>query len=157
MTGASLPARDDHFVSLYPSKSGLPFYDNHSPFKTKSEGPAPALARRSLTYTHQTQRVNKMTIVHIGKLLYLSTSSSVRLGQELIAVSFKSSGDASARQSLVEAFKALKTECVHPETKKPYIQSFKCGKQDSPEGKHRDMDFVFMMEFEVGVSLKSHS
>jgi len=60
-----------------------------------------------------------------------------------------SSGDASAQATIVSAFEALVEKSTHPKTGKPLIQSFKCGKQNSPEGKTKGLEMVFVLEFEV--------
>ncbi|RAL15802.1 Dabb family protein [Aspergillus homomorphus CBS 101889] len=43
---------------------------------------------------------------------------------------------------------ALKHRCLHPETGKPYIVSFKGGKDHSPEGMQHGVTHGFVAEFE---------
>jgi hypothetical protein len=38
---------------------------------------------------------------------------------------------------------------VNEKTGKPLITSFKCGKQNSPEGMTKGLEMIFVLEFEV--------
>jgi len=42
----------------------------------------------------------------------------------------------------------LKTECIHPETKKPYVQSSSGGRDNSPEGQQGGFSHGFVVYFE---------
>ncbi|KAI9048308.1 hypothetical protein LZ554_008102 [Drepanopeziza brunnea f. sp. 'monogermtubi'] len=42
---------------------------------------------------------------------------------------------------------ALKDNCVHPTTKKPYVKMGMGGKQNSPEGLTGDIEYIFVEEF----------
>ena len=64
-------------------------------------------------------------------------------------VGIKSSADASAQSTLISAFEALAEKCVNEKTGKPLITSFKCGKQNSPEGMTKGLEMIFVLEFEV--------
>lgn len=50
---------------------------------------------------------------------------------------------------LITSIRALKDNCLHPRTGKPYILDLRGGKQISTEGLDRGMQVVFVMEFEV--------
>lgn len=65
-------------------------------------------------------------------------------------VAFKLKSDqADAAQQLYDNFLALQDKCVRESDKQPYIINLRGGKQISPEGMHKDMQFVFTMDFEV--------
>lgn len=69
---------------------------------------------------------------------------------ELIhTVGIKSTADQSAQSTLISAFEALAEKCVNEKTGKPLITSFKCGKQNSPEGMTKGLEMIFVLEFEV--------
>lgn len=51
-------------------------------------------------------------------------------------------------QKVCDAMLALKDNCVHPETKKPYVKTGKGGKDNSPEGRQNGISHVFVSEFE---------
>ncbi|CAL3973095.1 hypothetical protein PZA11_005419 [Diplocarpon coronariae] len=42
---------------------------------------------------------------------------------------------------------ALKDNCVHPRTRKPYVRMGAGGKQNSPEGLTGGVQYIFVMEF----------
>jgi hypothetical protein len=67
-------------------------------------------------------------------------------------VAFKSEAPTSTQQALISTFQALAQLCIHPETKKPYIKSFKAGRQNSPEEWTKGLELVFVIEFEVRLS-----
>lgn len=64
-------------------------------------------------------------------------------------MAFKSDASPESQQSLAASFEALAQQCLHPKTNKPYIQSLKAGRQNSPEGKTKGLDLIFVLEFEV--------
>ncbi|KUI71969.1 putative protein Pop3 [Cytospora mali] len=43
---------------------------------------------------------------------------------------------------------ALKDNCIHPESKKPYVKMAVGGKENSPEGLQNGLTHVFVSEFE---------
>jgi len=86
-----------------------------------------------------------MTIIHIGKLPF---SHYVTLDL-ILTVGIKSTADQSAQSTLISAFEALAEKCVNEKTGKPLITSFKCGKQNSPEGMTKGLEMIFVLEFEV--------
>ena len=67
----------------------------------------------------------------------------------ILAVGIKSTADQSAQSTLISAFEALAEKCVNEKTGKPLITSFKCGKQNSPEGMTKGLEMIFVLEFEV--------
>lgn len=87
-----------------------------------------------------------MTVVHIGesRLQHLYIRSLV-----IWQVGIQSSADPSAQANLVSSFEELTQKCVNPKTGEPLITSFKCGKQNSPEGMTKGLEMVFVLEFEV--------
>jgi hypothetical protein len=85
-----------------------------------------------------------MTIIHIGELLLLHTNPYLTY-----EVGIKSSADRSAQSTLISSFEALAEKCVNEQTGKPLITSFKCGKQNSPEGMTKGLEMIFVLEFEV--------
>ena len=86
-----------------------------------------------------------MTIIHIGELPF-----SHRMNLDLILiVGIKSTADQSAQSTLISAFEALAEKCVNEKTGKLLITSFKCGKQNSPEGMTKGLEMIFVLEFEV--------
>lgn len=50
---------------------------------------------------------------------------------------------------------ALKDNCIHPETKKPYIKTGQGGKDNSPEGKQVGLSVGKMMDSRRHRSLQS--
>lgn len=92
-----------------------------------------------------------MTIVHIGELeaprMQITVSEA-----DILSVAFKSDASPEAKEALVASFEALAQQCLHPETNKPYITSLKAGRQNSPEGRTKGLDLIFVLEFEVGLS-----
>ncbi|GCB27200.1 hypothetical protein AAWM_10085 [Aspergillus awamori] len=66
----------------------------------------------------------------------------------IVQFQFKSSLAPERIQETCAHLVSLKDKCLHPITQKPYIKSFKAGKQDSPEGKNNGITHVFVMEFE---------
>ncbi|KAK5628473.1 hypothetical protein RRF57_004188 [Xylaria bambusicola] len=42
---------------------------------------------------------------------------------------------------------ALKDNCLHPATQKPYIKSLTGGKDNSPEGRQNGIQYAFVVEF----------
>jgi hypothetical protein len=61
----------------------------------------------------------------------------------------KSEATPEAQQKLIISFEALTKQCLHPSTNKPYITSFRSGRQNSPEGMTKGMELIFVLEFEV--------
>ncbi|KAG8157848.1 hypothetical protein KVR01_012510 [Diaporthe batatas] len=51
-------------------------------------------------------------------------------------------------QKACDAMLALKDNCIHPETKQPYVKTGTGGKDNSPEGKQNGISHVFISEFE---------
>lgn len=47
---------------------------------------------------------------------------------------FKSDAPAADVKAACDRFVALRTQCLHPTSKTPYILSLKAGKDNSPEG-----------------------
>ena len=74
---------------------------------------------------------------------------------DVYPVAFKSEASPEAQQSLVSSFEALAQQCIHPKTNKPYITSLKCGRQNSPEGRTKGLDLIFVLEFEVSLAYLS--
>jgi hypothetical protein len=64
-------------------------------------------------------------------------------------VGIKSSADPSAQSTLISSFEALAEKCVNPKTGNRLITSFRCGKQNSPEGMTKGLEMIFVLEFEV--------
>ncbi|KZT55566.1 hypothetical protein CALCODRAFT_484660 [Calocera cornea HHB12733] len=58
------------------------------------------------------------------------------------------SSTAEAQQALAARFLALKDKCVKPDGSK-YIKSLIGGKQTSPEGKGKGLQYGFVVEFET--------
>ena len=82
--------------------------------------------------------------------------TSYRMDLDLIlTVGIKSTADQSAQSTLISAFEALAEKCVNEKTGKPLITSFKCGKQNSPEGMTKGLEMIFVLEFEVCLFLSS--
>lgn len=71
--------------------------------------------------------------------------------QSALSVSFavKAELPKEVHQQLYDNFLALQDKCVRHGSQEPYIINLRGGKQISPEGKHRDMQYVFVMDFEV--------
>lgn len=51
-------------------------------------------------------------------------------------------------QSVCDRMLALKDNCIHPESKKPYIKMGMGGKDNSPEGQQNGITHIFVSEFE---------
>ncbi|KAL2215387.1 stress responsive A/B barrel domain protein [Thermoascus aurantiacus ATCC 26904] len=71
-----------------------------------------------------------MTIVHI-----VLATFKPDVGQDVI-------------ESTCQHFLSLKDQCVHPETKKPYLRSVVGGRDNSPEGLSNGITHAFVIEFE---------
>ncbi|ROW07286.1 hypothetical protein VMCG_03953 [Cytospora schulzeri] len=51
-------------------------------------------------------------------------------------------------QSVCDRMLALKDNCIHPESKQPYVKTGIGGKDNSPEGKQNGITHIFVSEFE---------
>lgn len=75
-----------------------------------------------------------MTIVHIV-LFKPNPSLSKDEVREVGTAKFPPTSINARSRQLYNDMMNLKDTCIHPTTKKPYIKSFKGGKDNSPEGK----------------------
>ncbi|KAB5536200.1 stress responsive A/B barrel domain protein [Coniochaeta sp. 2T2.1] len=66
----------------------------------------------------------------------------------IVMFAFKPLAPTAEVQDVCDRFLALQTNCIHPETKKPYLKSIRGGKENSPEGLQNGMTHVFLSEFE---------
>ncbi|OIW26866.1 stress responsive A/B barrel domain protein [Coniochaeta ligniaria NRRL 30616] len=66
----------------------------------------------------------------------------------IVMFAFKPEATPAEVQDLCDRMLALKTNCVHPETKKTYIKSATGGKENSAEGLQNGITHVFVSEFE---------
>ncbi|KAK7057508.1 stress responsive A/B barrel domain-containing protein [Favolaschia claudopus] len=66
----------------------------------------------------------------------------------IVMFKFKPGTSATAAEDACQALLALKDSCVHPESKKPYIKSVTGGKDNSPEGLQKGIEYAFVVEFE---------
>ncbi|EDU49111.1 stress responsive A B barrel domain containing protein [Pyrenophora tritici-repentis] len=71
-----------------------------------------------------------MTVVHIVLFEWKSTASPEQISEACTRML------------------ALKEDCIHPTSQKPYIKSFSGGKNISPEGKSGNFTHGFVVEFE---------
>jgi len=65
----------------------------------------------------------------------------------VVLFQFKADAKPEAVKKVVDAFRALKDNCIHPTSKTTYIISLKCGKDVSPEGLQNGMTHGFVVEF----------
>ncbi|KAJ5178265.1 Dimeric alpha-beta barrel [Penicillium coprophilum] len=65
----------------------------------------------------------------------------------IVLFQFKAGLAAEVIQDVCERMLALKDNCVHPTSQKPYIKSASGGKDNSPEGIQRGITHAFVMEF----------
>jgi hypothetical protein len=68
--------------------------------------------------------------------------------QHVVAFQYKPGTPAASVDEVARAFLALKDDCKLP-TGDAYISRLQGGRQDSPEGQHRAMEHVYLVEFEV--------
>jgi len=62
-------------------------------------------------------------------------------------VLFQLKDEAEAMEPFTTALMALKDQCLHPKTGKPYIVSMSGGSNSSPEGLSNGMNVAFVAEF----------
>ncbi|SPJ79148.1 uncharacterized protein FTOL_07539 [Fusarium torulosum] len=60
---------------------------------------------------------------------------------------FKEDVSNDAIKEICDHFISLKTQCVHPTSNKPYIQSLQGGKDNSPEGMQNGLTHGFVSTF----------
>ncbi|KAK4149079.1 stress responsive A/B barrel domain-containing protein [Chaetomidium leptoderma] len=65
----------------------------------------------------------------------------------VVLFQFKADAKQEDVKAVCDRFLSLKTNCVHPTTKTPYILSLKGGKDNSPEGLQNGMTHGFVVEF----------
>ncbi|KAH8811821.1 hypothetical protein F5884DRAFT_783547 [Xylogone sp. PMI_703] len=65
----------------------------------------------------------------------------------IVLFGFKPSADDSAIKDVCERMLALRENCIHPTTKKPYILSNSGGKDNSPEGLQGGITHAFVSHF----------
>lgn len=71
--------------------------------------------------------------------------------QHVVAFQYKAGTPTERITEVARAFLALKDECKRPTGASggSYIVRLQGGRQDSPEGQHRAMEHVYLVEFEV--------
>ncbi|KAL2004801.1 hypothetical protein VTN00DRAFT_3074 [Thermoascus crustaceus] len=66
----------------------------------------------------------------------------------IVLFKFKPDVAQSAVESTCQQFLSLKDQCLHPESKKPYLRSLVGGRDNSPEGLANGITHAFVSEFE---------
>ncbi|OCK97770.1 uncharacterized protein K441DRAFT_685414 [Cenococcum geophilum 1.58] len=66
----------------------------------------------------------------------------------IVLFQFKSSANPEAINDISRRMLALKDDCIHPTSKKPYIKSASGGTDNSPEGIQNGITHAFIVEFE---------
>ncbi|KAH6997381.1 hypothetical protein EDB80DRAFT_883525 [Ilyonectria destructans] len=65
----------------------------------------------------------------------------------VVQFQFKPSVTNEAIDGVLSKIQGLKDGCLHPETKKPYIQSIEGGADNSPEGLQQGITHAFVIQF----------
>jgi len=65
----------------------------------------------------------------------------------IVLIKFKEDLTSEAVKPICDAFFKLKDQCIHPETKKPYIKSIKGGIDNSMEQAQKGNTHAFVLEF----------
>ncbi|KAH8790658.1 hypothetical protein BGZ57DRAFT_949275 [Hyaloscypha finlandica] len=66
----------------------------------------------------------------------------------VVQLKFKPEVDSGKIEEILASLKALKTKCVHPDTKKNYIRSIRLGRDNSPEGLQNGYTHMVISEFD---------
>ncbi|KAF2196703.1 hypothetical protein GQ43DRAFT_426059 [Delitschia confertaspora ATCC 74209] len=67
----------------------------------------------------------------------------------IVLFQFKKDATAEDVSTISRLTLALKNDCIHPKTNKPYIKSASGGTDNSPEGIQNGITHAFIMEFET--------
>jgi len=65
----------------------------------------------------------------------------------IVMIKFQTGTSSELVKPICDEFFALKTSCIHPDTKKPYIVSIKGGLDNSEEGLAAGHTHAFVLEF----------
>ncbi|KAH6683418.1 hypothetical protein B0J14DRAFT_613271 [Halenospora varia] len=65
----------------------------------------------------------------------------------VVQLKFKPEVDNAKVDDIMASLEALKTKCVHPDTKKSYIKSVRLGRDNSPEGFQNGYTHMVVSEF----------
>ncbi|KAJ9219107.1 hypothetical protein DTO271D3_5742 [Paecilomyces variotii] len=93
-----------------------------------------------------------LLILAIASFTWLSPLSSsppasATVVTHIVLFQFQKTASAESIKDVLTRLAALKDQCIHPSTQKPYILSLKGGTDNSPERLQGGMTHAFIMEF----------